>query len=382
MLKNFDLVFDLVFLRIFDLICFCSIIKVELWRRVILTRKTFKNKKFWKIFLIPYGIWFLLTLIAMIPDPTETDPLTWGDFVLANILMFVIWGFLSIIISFIVYLIKKYIKKDKIEVQSNNIENNKKTIKQNEIKNYKFKKILMIILFIITIASLWLAMGCMLLFHTTATNGFAFVQNTWVFWLWLPVPVLSIILGFKFKKQGLKCKKNIIGGFIIAPLLLLYGSFWLTFKDLNDFTNSIFVITQSNFNNEIKYYEVNDNKNIRVVDEFQSQANEFYTDDSCFDHTVEINKLNFEKCEFEDKNKNIVETNELFKNILTNISKVEESWVSEVKILKTNEKYFVMTRLNVNLWTPYVLYEYNVNNNELKHIYTFSNEDVIGIKLK
>lgn len=344
-------------------------------------RKTFKNKKFWKIFLIPYGIWFLLTLIAMIPDPTETDPLTWGDFILANISMFIIWGFLSIIISFIIYLIKKYIKKDKIEVQSNNIGNNKKTIKQNEIKNYKFKKILMIILFIITIASLWLAMGCMLLFHTT-TNGFAFVQNTWVFWLWLPVPVLSIILGFKFKKQGLKCKKNIIGGFIIAPLLLLYGSFWLTFKDLNDFTNSIFVITQSNFNNEIKYYEVNDNKNIRVVDEFQSQVDEIYTDDSCFDHTVEINKLNFEKCEFEDKNKNIVETNELFKNILTNISKVEESWVSEVKILKTNEKYFVMTRLNVNLWTPYVLYEYNVNNNELKHIYTFSNEDVIGIKLK
>ena len=351
-----------------------------------MTRKTFKNKKFWKIFLIPYGIWFLLTLIAMIPDPTETDPLTWGDFILANISMFVIWGFLSIIISFIVYLIKKYIKKDKIEVQFNNIENNKKTIKQNEIKNYKFKKILMIILFIITIASLWLSMLCMLLFHSNA-NSFAYVQYTWIFWLWLPVPALSIILGFKFKKQGLKCKKNIIGGFIIASLLLLYGSFWLPFREINDFTNSIYVITQDEHTDKINYYEVNYKANGRKTEKFDSEVEEIFNTRNCFDSFIKdgnvVNQLTLDSCKIEDEEKNLIELTDDFKNIIENVLVVQPDHdVFEIKILKIKNNYYVVVPLNVNMWTPYCFYYYNSNTHQLEHIYTFSCKDVIGIKLK
>ena len=33
-------------------------------------------------------------------------------------------------------------------------------------------------------------------------QGFNFIKNAWVFWCWLPVPVLSIILGFKYKNAG------------------------------------------------------------------------------------------------------------------------------------------------------------------------------------
>lgn len=94
--------------------------------------------------------------------------------------------------------------------------------------NPSFIKTFMIILFIITICSLWGALWTMTLVDKiNPQHGFNFTKNTWVFWCWLPVPLLSIILGFKYKNAGFKCTKNIVGGFIIGFLLLIYGSFCL-----------------------------------------------------------------------------------------------------------------------------------------------------------
>ena len=92
----------------------------------------------------------------------------------------------------------------------------------------------MIILFIITICSLWGALWSITLVNKiNPQHGFNFTKNTWVFWCFLPIPILSIILGFKYNKSGLKCTKNIVGGFIIGFLLLIYGSFSLfpTFEE-------------------------------------------------------------------------------------------------------------------------------------------------------
>lgn len=92
--------------------------------------------------------------------------------------------------------------------------------------NPHFIKTFMIILFIITICSLGGALWTMALVDKIhPQHGFNFTKNTWVFWCWLPFPVLSVILGFKYKNAGFKCTKNIVGGFIIGFLLLIYGSF-------------------------------------------------------------------------------------------------------------------------------------------------------------
>ena len=94
--------------------------------------------------------------------------------------------------------------------------------------NPSFIKIFMIILFIITICSLWGALWTMnVIDKITPQHGFNFVKNSWAFWCWLPVPLLSIILGFKYKNVGFKCTKNIVAGFIIGFLLLVYGSLCL-----------------------------------------------------------------------------------------------------------------------------------------------------------
>ena len=89
----------------------------------------------------------------------------------------------------------------------------------------------MIILFILTLCCLFFALlSTNLMNKLHPQPGFGFVKNNWVFLCWLPIPIISIILGFKCKKRGLKCKKNIIGGFIVAFFLLAYGSFGVLYS--------------------------------------------------------------------------------------------------------------------------------------------------------
>ena len=111
-----------------------------------------------------------------------------------------------------------------------NLENNMgDTSNFKGIKKYhnpNFIKNGMIILFIITIASLWGALySVALVDKAIPQHGFNFTKNMWVFWCWLPIPILSIVLGFKYKNAGFKCTKNIVAGFIIGFLLLIYGAF-------------------------------------------------------------------------------------------------------------------------------------------------------------
>ncbi len=94
--------------------------------------------------------------------------------------------------------------------------------------NSKYIQNGMIILFIITIACFLVAAYSFALMNKLIfPNSFSFIKNAWIFWCFLPIPILSIILGFKYKKAGYQCTKNIVGGFIISIFLLIYGSFCL-----------------------------------------------------------------------------------------------------------------------------------------------------------
>ncbi len=97
-----------------------------------------------------------------------------------------------------------------------------------KLKYDKTIKNIMTFLFIFTIISLFGALKTWELVAESqnSAGGFSSVSTTWVFWLWLPTPILSIILGYKYKKKGIKCKKNIVAGYIVGILLLIYGSFW------------------------------------------------------------------------------------------------------------------------------------------------------------
>ncbi len=106
------------------------------------------------------------------------------------------------------------------------IEKNSENKKDKKYKNPNFIKSGMIILFIVTIASLWGALYSVGLVNNKLNPyGFNFTKTMWVFWCWLPIPILSIVLGFKYKNKGFKCTKNIVAGFIIGFFLLAYGAF-------------------------------------------------------------------------------------------------------------------------------------------------------------
>lgn len=539
-------------------------------------KKMFKSKKFLKILLIPYGIWFLFTLFAMIPEKGETDPLTFGDVIIANFAVLIIWFILLSIVYSVIYFIKQKTKNEvklvqvKVEnkesaVQENKIEDkledkikkenktkekylysceskidskeygkmskyfpkiywsyvmyatilniivtllihiifnkliltiqffiifqlfimlfykvrieniasksfnkiykklkyktqfyiefyNSFLIRKNEtssqkiyyysinkcietptnfyllnenktpsiiiqkekcseeliqfirnefndikirvnkeriqkkLKNYKFVKILMIILFIFTILSIWFALGTISLLPIDSSD-YGFFKNTWVFWLWLPIPILSVLLGIKYKKYGIKCNKNIIAGLLVGFSLLIYGSFFLLFKDINNFDNSLFIITRNELVDQTKYYEVNYKENKRQVKKFESQVDNVYTARGCLNwHDVVgiyPNEITWETCEIVNENEEKIKLNKVFKNIISNVQKEQlEHAIFEIKILKVKDDYYVVVTLNVNFWTPYELYYYDNKTKELNKIITFSNEDVIGIKLK
>ena len=120
----------------------------------------------------------------------------------------------------------------------------------------------MIILFIATICSLWGALWSLsLIDEINPQHGFNFTKNAWIFWCWLPLPIVSIILGFIFESKGFKCTKNIVAGFIIGFLLLVYGSFGLIpsfskdYSKINDYKEYIDASIPNNGELEIQNWK-------------------------------------------------------------------------------------------------------------------------------
>lgn len=58
------------------------------------------------------------------------------------------------------------------------------------------------------------------------------IRWSWVMWLFIPIGILSILIGFKLKKSNQKYKKNFIISFICIPLLVIFGSYRFIFDDV------------------------------------------------------------------------------------------------------------------------------------------------------
>jgi len=97
------------------------------------------------------------------------------------------------------------------------------------------RQIWSIALFVATLLSLHAALiGVAVLSETNKM----FVENTWVFFLFLPIPVASIVLGYALKARGYKWKKNVIAGFIVAVLMVIYGCFTFIFSGMYDHSDA------------------------------------------------------------------------------------------------------------------------------------------------
>ena len=92
----------------------------------------------------------------------------------------------------------------------------------------KFRKT-SLILFLLSIGTIGAALFVVSIL--TASNK-AMHENMWVFFLFVPIPIASILFGFYLKKKGYRYKKNIIVGFIMVGLLCIYGSFTFLFSNI------------------------------------------------------------------------------------------------------------------------------------------------------
>lgn len=101
------------------------------------------------------------------------------------------------------------------------------------IINNKFN-FLLILFFVLSIASIFMALISVAIsvnISPLPEFPFTITEYMWEFYLFIPIPLASIVLGIIFKQKGYKCKKNIIVGFIMTPLLFLYGCFSLIFAN-------------------------------------------------------------------------------------------------------------------------------------------------------
>lgn len=101
--------------------------------------------------------------------------------------------------------------------------------KAEKRKPYGGLRAISILLFVLSICTIWGALIAVA--ALSSINGMT-VENTWAFFLFLPVPIASIVFGFYLKKKGFKYKKNVIVGFIMAGVLTLYGSFSFIFANV------------------------------------------------------------------------------------------------------------------------------------------------------
>lgn len=91
-------------------------------------------------------------------------------------------------------------------------------------------KSLLKILRITSVASLFAAIALANLLATD-TN---FTEYMWVFFLFLPLPITSLVLGIIYRNRCRDCKNNIVLGAIITALLILYGCFaFIEFPDVS-----------------------------------------------------------------------------------------------------------------------------------------------------
>ncbi len=68
------------------------------------------------------------------------------------------------------------------------------------------------------------------------------IRYSWIMWLFIPIGILSILIGIKLKKSKQKYKKNYIIAFICLPLIIIFGSYRFIFSNVSYDVNKVNII--------------------------------------------------------------------------------------------------------------------------------------------
>ena len=164
-----------------------------------------------------------------------------------------------------------------------------KALGKNSHKNAELKKPQdkssrnSMLLFVLSICSPWCA-----LFSVAIATGITGImgENMWIFFLFLPIPIASVIYGYHLKRKGFKYKKNVIAGFIIAPLLFIYGSFSFIFADTYSHSDEPILNAEKTLNIDIPEHSGINTKDWTQGEQSVLRGYIYYTSDIYFEESV------------------------------------------------------------------------------------------------
>ena len=71
------------------------------------------------------------------------------------------------------------------------------------------------------------------------------IKYIWIMWLFIPIGVLSIVIGLKLKNNDQPYKKNLIIAFICIPVLLIFGSYRFIFNEFVSYDNDDIIAVEN-----------------------------------------------------------------------------------------------------------------------------------------
>ena len=95
-------------------------------------------------------------------------------------------------------------------------------------------KTLLLVLFVLSLFSIFMALSAVasaIARSPLPDFPYTMPEYMWIFFLFLPLPLTSAVLGIVFFNKKYPCKKNIVAGFIMCVFLSLFGSFSFFFKN-------------------------------------------------------------------------------------------------------------------------------------------------------
>lgn len=185
-----------------------------------------------------------------------------------------------------------------------------------------------------------------------------------------------------------------IAALILAAPVLLYGALLMgelfpsspRYDVFDDSEIILEVMTRTPHSGEedktLQYYALADGQRIRKTAPFEPDPMTVYEVlglDAV--HFLRSNKTAaFLSPTVRDEAGKKVPLTEDFKAILRQLTEIDHS-VLTAKMMEVRGRLFVYTELNVNLWDPCVLYQYDPDSGQLTELYTWNDQEPVGLRL-
>ena len=158
--------------------------------------------------------------------------------------------------------------------------------------------------------------------------------------------------------------------------------------DLNYYSDIYYAYRESVYLNENtlsdkkSFYSVSKYRKAERITEFKDDEIDIYTaSPGAYDSYIGKGVNFFAKKELYDIDGKDVEMTPVLSDIMEMVAGIEND-IMLMQILKDGDEFFVYTELNVNWWSPCVLYYYDQGSKSLRELYTFDNERIIGLRVR